>query len=186
MCLITRVVSILCVLLVAVAFSACSTDRRESRISNNNHDSSAQLHQQQGRAVLAEKSVINKGAGIKLSYSAEGEVLVGNEVRVALRFTALPNQLIDLQFTDSAAFHLLIEKQQQLRTDDNGALNLELVFVPLQAGKMYIKFFSHSRRGGQVVPQVFSIPVYVGDDEGQVPHESSSESQPIFMPANRI
>ncbi|WP_156820822.1 hypothetical protein [Dasania marina] len=167
-------------LLVSVAVTGCSTDRRDNASSNT------QINQQQGRIVLAEKSVINKGAGIKLSYSAEGEVLVGNEVRVALRFTALPSQLIDLQFADNSAFHLLIEKQQQLRTDHNGALNLELVFVPLQAGKMYIKFFSHSQRGGQVVPQVFSIPVYVGDEEGLVPHESSSESQPIFMPANRI
>ncbi|MCR8924320.1 hypothetical protein NO559_16215 [Dasania sp. GY-MA-18] len=135
---------------------------------------------------LAKKSVINKGAGIKLSFNSEDVVQVGSELRVVLLFKAMPNQRIDLQFSDSPDAHLLIAKEQSLITNQQGELTLDLVLIPLQAGKIYIKFFAHAERDGQLVPQVFSIPVYVGDEEGVVPYQQSTESQPVVMPANRF
>ncbi|MGK0442797.1 MAG: hypothetical protein ACJA0N_002616 [Pseudohongiellaceae bacterium] len=141
------------------------------------------------------KSTATKGAGIKLEIESPELIGEGLESILALKFYLNPNETLSLTFVvndtiqffiaDGEGQSLRVDGEKKLQADMNGKANLQLSFIPHEMGKFYLKIFSSVERQGNVIPQVFSVPIYVGDETGMTILHKKEHSKQVVLPASR-
>ena len=135
--------------------------------------------------VQLQKSQVNKGAGVKLNYENVGAVYVGQEVVLPLSFQFKLGDKAEFTVKMPADLQLVGTQQFSLQADERGHAAYNLRFVPQQEGKAYIKLFAIVLRDGDTIPQVFSMPVYVGDDAGVVTINKTNTNSRVELPSSR-
>ena len=136
---------------------------------------------------VVSKSLINKGAGIQLSYWTKDDIVVDTKARAHIRLQLPSKHSVRVDFTADESIELLVEsKSQVFESTEEGVVELELLFIPSEAGKYYIQLLTVLSVQGVTIPQALTIPVYVRDDEGFLPSQASPVPVQIELPAGRF
>lgn len=144
------------------------------------------LSQGQSDVVVVDKSSVNKGAGIRLKYHSDDEVVVGGEVRAQLRFFMPANHRLTFKIVPQDSIQLLMVAEHQLLSNAEGVAELEIIFIPEFEGKHYIRLFTQLESGGRYIPQVMVIPVYVSGDDGVYLDANKPSASQVDLPASRF
>ena len=140
---------------------------------------------QQEKVVKSYQSHATKGAGIQLNYQAEGGVQAGYEVAITLNFLLRPDERMSINIKTADNVQLLDQQTIELLADSEGRAVHTLRFIPQQTGKTYIKLFAAVQRNGDSIVQIFSVPIYVGDNTGTVTIDKTNPNGRVNLPSTR-
>ena len=131
---------------------------------------------------MVSRSHDHTGGPIKLKHSVDRVLNESVESSIALRFRFPGQYKFTLNFKENNTVQWLTDIRSVFETDEKGVAEIELSFIPNRAGKLYLKFVARAIEDPNIA-RPFAIPVFVADEEGEVPRAEKPRRKRINLPA---